>query len=170
MDGDRQVDPAGPNANLFSRIKLQLTALTEWRNYDAALRRRLVCIFEALTSEALDRAATPPFSGLSFINGDGLPFQWVLRFSPAKSGFGFVCETGKPGDNTQQRLALSLERLNLACDIAGVTRPFWFGDVVAAVMPPVGESLPAHWRSAMWMGVASADSDARSNTGILLKP
>ena len=52
MDGDRQVDPAGPDVNLFSRIKLQLNALTQWRKYDAALRRRLVCIFEALTSQS----------------------------------------------------------------------------------------------------------------------
>jgi len=163
-DGGPRLDAAGPTANLFSRVRLQLDALSEWGNTGAEACGRLVSVFEALTGEALDRPANPPFPGLSFINADGLPFQWVFRFSRAQSGFGFVCESGKPGDSPQQRLEYSLERFNMACDIAGVTRPSWFRDVTAAIMPPGNESLPAHWRSAMWMGVAA------SRTGIQLKP
>lgn len=142
----------------------QLDALSHWAGLAHGTSDRLRKVFTLLTRESLDRPASPPFRGLSCINANGLPFQWVLRFSDQSPGFGFLCEIGAPGETAHQRYAQSLERLNSACELLAVPRPLWIGKVCAQLIPAENDAWPAHWRSAMWMGVAA------SQVGIQLKP
>ena len=145
-------------------IRGQLDALMSWADLPREKSDTLRSVWELLTHESLDRAAIPPFPGLSFINANGLPFQWVLRFSDGSPGFGFLCEVGRPGETVQQRLMQSRERLTYACDVVGAARPLWMKDLIARVLPTDDEVWPVHWRSAMWIGVAA------SKAGVQLKP
>lgn len=146
-------------------IREQLSSLASVTDLPQVHRARIEKIFALLTRESLNQAPKPPFPGLSYINANGLPFQWVFRFGGAKSGFGFLCEVGKPGDRPQQRLKLSLERLELACDVIGSPRSFWLRNIVDRVIPPQeDEPWPPHLKSALWVGVAAGAA------GIQLKP
>src|SRR5260370_14957741 len=66
----------GP-ASLGSLIEGQLDRLLPIYAPDAATAQTVRRLFWLLTAESLDRLAAPPFGGLSFINANGLPFQWV---------------------------------------------------------------------------------------------
>ena len=156
--------PPWETPDLAQCIAGQLASFAKWAGLAEDLKRRLCLIFGLLTREALDRPAEPPFSGLSFINASGLPFQWVLRFAPSGANFGFLCEVGVPGDHPQKRLALSLERLRLACESCRFREPEWLPKVLTYLVPQEDRLWPDHWRSGMWIGVAPSDQ------GILLKP
>jgi hypothetical protein len=127
------------------------------------VNRKLRVVFDLLTAESLDQAVVGPFLGPSRINADGLPFQWVLRTSNSGTGFGFLCEVGKPEESPDRRFTLSRTRLASACEVCG-HRNDWLDTVTDVLIPPLGEAWPAHWLSALWIGVVPLLQ------GILLKP
>lgn len=124
----------------------------------------LEATFADLTAAALDRPATPPFDGLSFINADGLPFQWCLRLRPQAATFGFICEGGPLAQAAQQRAALSVARLRAALAAGGSAWPRELDDLIRLLLPSPLESWPVHWRSAIWAGVAA------SGRALVVKP
>lgn len=124
---------------------------------------KLCRVFRLLTAESLDQAEDGPHPGLSRINADGLPFQWVLRVGGTGAGFGFLCEAGTPGDTPRNRYALSRQRLRSASGICGRSSE-WLDAVANLLVPQSENDWPEHWRSALWVGVAP------SPEGIVLKP
>lgn len=112
-------------------------------------------VFSLLTEESLDQPARGPFGGLSALNADGLPFQWVLRLTPSGLDWGFVCEAGRPGAAVTERLAVTLDRIEQACAAAGCAPPVELRAIAASLMPDGREEWPQHWRSAAWIGVAT---------------
>ena len=149
--------------HLGELIREQLTALSRLSGLPADVDRNLHSVFDLLTAESLSQAIDGPFAGLSRINADGLPFQWVLRARKSAVDFGFLCEVGTPGDTPQRRCALSRVRLASASTICASTND-WLDAVADILVPRSPEEWPSHWRSALWVGVVPAPQ------GILLKP
>ena len=145
------VDPR----QLGSVVADQLDRLLPIYAPDAGTAGNLRNLFSLLTAEALDRPARPPFDGLSFINANGLPFQWVFNLSPCGNGLGFLCEVGRPGGSGATRLTQTLDRIERACSLAGGASPRFLREAAAILLPGVTEPWPAHWRSAAWVGVAA---------------
>ncbi|MCA9773434.1 MAG: hypothetical protein KC466_13555 [Myxococcales bacterium] len=153
-----------PDTTLRGVVSGQLEALAGWAALPEARRQTLRSVFECLTAGALDRPPSPPFSGLSRINADGLPFQWSLAVGAAGRSVRFLCEAGMPGTSARARYRTSRERLWKACEILDVSPPTTFDNVVVRrLMPDVGD-WPAHWRSGLWFGVGATAE------GIGLKP
>ena len=141
----------------------QLHGLSRWARLPASSEAAAETALRALTAGSLDRPARPPFGGLSFINADGLPFQWCLRLRPEGAGFAFLCEAGAPGTSARDRCAVSLAALRATLPALGVEWPTDLDPVLRIILPDAA-AFPPHWRSAIWTGVAVGA------TGIALKP
>lgn len=133
-------------------IARQAAALGRHGNAGAATREQIAELLELFTAEALERRPAPPFEGLSAINANGLPFQWVLRFGAGDLGWGFLCELGPPGKHPHARQVDTLRRVDGAAAILGMAPAAWLADIAAIVLPEAGD-WPAHWRSGAWVGV-----------------
>lgn|GEM_PF-1823468 len=134
-------------------VRSQAMALGRHCGTSPAKRQQIDALIAMLASEALDRPAVPPFYGLSAINADGLPFQWVLRFGRGSPGWGFVCEVGTPGTAPIARHVETLRRIQVAASMLDLPSSEWLNDI-AGIVAPVDESWPEHWRSGTWVGVA----------------
>jgi hypothetical protein len=146
------------------RLSQQLSDLAVEAQLSTEAHGQLTTIFELLTSEALDRPIEGAYPGLASVNASGLPFQWSLCVGDRPS-VRFLCESGVPGTSPQERLHLSIERLEAACVVLGLPGlPDWFAGDVLAYTVPNADSWPAHWRSAFWTGVGAAGSV------VMLKP
>ena len=128
----------------------------------AALRVR--DIFNCLTEASLDQPAGGPYEGLSFINADGLPFQWIQRLTADRDEWGFLCEVGRPNAAGNARRMLTLNLLRRCCVLANLAEPRFLNSAAASLHPVDEDQWPAHWRSATWVGVG-IKGDA-----VLLKP
>jgi hypothetical protein len=146
--------------SLVACVHDQLRSLMGWADLPGHTRDTFTSVFEIFTRESLDQTLQPPFTGLSHINANGLPFQWVIRSAAGGYGLGFLCEIGKPGTSPEKRFRLSMERL-----LNWNARAEWFSTVASMLIPGEDEPWPLHWRSAIWMGVATA-----SGTDVQLKP
>ena len=82
----RIADLSAGAPNLGAAVKTQLASLADVCGIAETPRLCVQRIFEIFTRESLDRPAVVPFRGLSFINADGLPFQWVFNFCAGASG------------------------------------------------------------------------------------
>lgn len=133
-------------------IARQAAALGRHGNAGAATRGQIAGLLDLFTEEALDRRHPPPFQGLSAINANGLPFQWVLRFSSGSLGWGFLCELGPPGKHPHARQVETLRRVDSAAAILGMAPATWLADIARVVLPEAPD-WPAHWRSGAWVGV-----------------
>ncbi len=143
-------------------IRSQLVALIDWAGMKPNSAASLTQSFLLLTRESLDQPVQPCYPGLSYINANGLPFQWVLRFGSDLNGLGFLCEVGTPGELPTQRFTKSLHRLDQVCEAIGSKRPLWLRDVAARLVPR--DHWPLKWRSAMWIGIGA------SANALLVKP
>ncbi|HVJ44145.1 MAG TPA: hypothetical protein VM639_21760 [Dongiaceae bacterium] len=153
-DRRRVADLSTGALTLGAIVNAQLTSLACVCDLPEEPRLCVQRIFELFTRESLNRPALPPFEGLSFINANGLPFQWVFNVSAGASGWGFLCEAGQPGSRASARLALTLQLINEACSLACNGRPDFLRDIAQRLTPEPGEPWPSHWRSAAWVGVA----------------
>ncbi len=149
--------PPEPPRHLGELIAGQLDRLTPIYVSNDEIAENLRRLLALLTAEALDRPAAAPFDGLSFINANGLPFQWLFSLSPRGHGFGFLCEVGCPGISVAARLGQTLDRLDAACRLIRGAAPGFLRDAAAILLPPADEPWPAHWRSAAWVGVSARD-------------
>lgn len=150
----RIADLSAGAPNLGAAVKTQLASLADACGIAETPRLCVQRIFEIFTRESLDRPAVAPFRGLSFINADGLPFQWVFNFCAGASGWGFLCEAGQPGSEPTVRLAVTLDLIDQACSLAGNAPPGFLRGIARRLTPRPGEPWPSHWRSAAWIGVA----------------
>lgn len=141
-----------PPPHLGRLITRQAGALGRHFNDDAATCQRIADLLDLFTAEALDRPALSPFDGLSAINADGLPFQWVLRLGASNPGWGFLCEVGPSGTAPIARQAATLRRVERAAALLGMAPSTWLNDI-ARVLLPCAPDWPAHWRSGAWIGV-----------------
>jgi hypothetical protein len=117
---------------------------------------QLVEIFANLTRESLARPVSNEYPGLAQINANGLPLQWSMSIGATPS-VRFLCESGRPGTSLSSRLALTRQRLDDACRTLGLpATPDWYDECVLAHALPHSAESPAHWRSAMWIGVGAA--------------
>lgn len=139
--------------HLGQLVARQAEALSRHCGADDATRQRITGLIDLFTAEALDRPAVSPFDGLSAINADGLPFQWVLRFGTSSMGWGFLCEVGPSGTAPITRCAETLRRVERAAAMLGMKPSTWLGDIARLLLPSVSD-WPAHWRSGAWIGVA----------------
>ena len=143
----------------------QLDGLIGWAALPDPVAQAVRLAFTALSDGALDRPACPPFTGLSRINANGLPFQWSFSFGPdGERSVRFLCEAGKPGQSALERLAYSKACLRQAIAALGATMPHWLEPCVLNTVLPDLDNWPAHWRSALWFGVGA------SRRGLLIKP
>jgi len=162
-DGGKRVPPAPPSSpappdgstRFGAVIEAQLDRLLPIFAADAVTAAQFRRLYRLFTADSLDRPATLPFDGLSFINASGLPFQWVFNLSPAGHGLGFLCEVGHPGTPAAMRLAETLDRVKAACRLADGTNPGFLRQAAAILLPAGAEPWPDHWRSAAWVGVVS---------------
>ncbi|MCH7935787.1 MAG: hypothetical protein IH994_01685 [Proteobacteria bacterium] len=145
-------------------IGAQLAAMSEWAGLPPSRRRELSGLLSILSGGALDRPAVPPFKGLSYINRNGLPFQWSLKLENGERDVRFLCEGGRPGTPGAERLQLSLERLGDACGLLGFAWPDWLSECVLPHVLPKNEEWPDHWLSAIWFGVGA------NTRHVVLKP
>ncbi len=153
---------APPLGELVAR---QLEGLIGWAALPAPVAQAVRLAFIALTAGAMDRPACPPFTGLSRINANGLPFQWSFSFGrDGERSLRFVCEAGQPGQSAFERLAYSKSCLNDAIGALGHTMPDWLEPCVLSRLLPDLQNWPAHWRSALWFGVGAGQR------GVLIKP
>jgi hypothetical protein len=150
--------PIGAAPHLGDHVARQLEALSRLGASNAETRSRIRTVFDILTRESLDRPAEPPFGGLSFINADGLPFQWVFRFDGGTPSWGFLCEAGRPGMHLAARHGHTLRCIDAACVAAGGVAPACLDAVSRRLMPAADAAWPSHWRSASWVGVAIKDN------------
>jgi hypothetical protein len=141
-------------------VQAQLAALCRWYRLGADVAGRLRDTLGLLGEESMARPAVQPFQGLSFINQSGLPLQWVVRASAAGSGFGFVCEAGRPGTPALARLRTTREALQKAQAIFGQSTPAWLGTAESHLCPREDERWPEEWLSAIWIGVSCAHDGA----------
>lgn len=139
---------------LLACVREQLEGLFRLGGQGPAASARVREILGLLTDESLDQPAEGPFEGLSFINADGVPFQWVARIGEGGVDWGFLCETGRPRSPGPERLALTLDRLRAASRVAGCAPPVVLETVADLFGPAPGEGWPGHWRSAIWTGVS----------------
>jgi hypothetical protein len=148
---------------LAQLVERQLSGLIDLSALPLDTAEKLRRVFSLLTRESLEQPVAGPFPGLSRINADGLPFQWVLRAGRGGTGFGFLCEVGTPGDTPRNRYSLSRRRLESACELCGHSSR-WLGVVADALVPSSEQDWPEHWRSGLWVGVVPAAD------GLVLKP
>lgn len=139
--------------HLGQLIARQAAALGQHCNADDVTRQRITGLLDLFTAEALDRPALSPFDGLSAINADGLPFQWVLRLGASSPGWGFLCEVGPSGTAPIARSAETLQRVERAAAMLGMAPSTWLSDVARLLLPSASD-WPVHWRSGAWIGVA----------------
>ena len=153
--GTSDIGPAEPESvpHLGAHLGAQLEGLLRLYRPDNNAAGRIRRIFALFTKDSLDRPAVPPFTGLSYINADGLPFQWVLRLDQG-GGWGFLCETGPIGAAPAARLGHTLGLIEQGCIAAHGHAPLFLDRAAALLAPPAGELWPAHLRSAAWVGVA----------------
>jgi hypothetical protein len=144
--------PAGTAPRLRDRVAEQLDDVVRLAAPGDDTSNRVRTVFNILTRDSLDRPATPPFGGLSFINADGLPFQWVFRFDGGSLGWGFLCEVGRAGTSTLSRHTRTLRCTDQACVAAGGVAPAFLDAISQRLIPETGD-WPPHWRSASWVGV-----------------
>src|SRR5215472_15775538 len=76
--------PIGAAPHLGASIRRQLVALSRRYAPIGIAAGQIKNVYEILTQDSLDRPWVPPFAGLSFINADGLPFQWVFSFDSGR--------------------------------------------------------------------------------------
>jgi hypothetical protein len=148
---------------LAQLVERQLSGLIDLSALPLDTADKLRRVFSLLTRESLEQPVAGPFPGLSRINADGLPFQWVLRVGCGGTSFGFLCEVGTPGDTPRNRYSLSRKRLASACELCGHSGR-WLDVVADALIPSSEHDWPEHWRSGLWVGVVPAAN------GIVLKP
>ena len=144
--------------HLGDLVRRQAMALGRHCGARPATRQRIDALITLLATEALDRPAVAPFPGLSAINADGLPFQWVLRLGAGAPGWGFLCEVGTPGTAPAARQAETLRRIGAAAALLDMPAPAWLHDI-ARIVAPADAAWPAHWRSGAWVGVACKGDD-----------
>jgi hypothetical protein len=149
---------------LRSVLQSQLTSLNQWACIPCDISEKANEVFELLTGEALERPAEHPFTGLAFINADGLPFQWSFCLGPKARSVRFLCEAGKPWTSPQERLEFACKQLKKTFELLGVPNPGWLWDTVFTTILPGKQDWPPHWRSALWTGVGI------SQQGIMIKP
>jgi hypothetical protein len=148
---------------LFDVVRLQLAAQCRWARLSANQVRVTDSIFEAFCTESLDGAATLPYCGLSSINADGLPFQWSQCFGLGPRTVRFVCEIGRQHTTVDERYVLSLARLTKVRQMLDFPLARWFDSEILMLLKS-NDSFPAHWRSAIWIGVGIL------NSGVVIKP
>jgi hypothetical protein len=150
----RSTETVAAARNLKTVVSAQLESLLCLENKSYGNDFRVARIFDLFTQDSLNRPALPPFDGLSYINADGLPFQWVLSFRTGSHAWGFLCECGRPGSEASTRLGLTLRLIDEACKEIGRPPPNFLACIEKRLIPNANELWPPHWRSAAWVGVA----------------
>ena len=140
-------------ATLRACVEAQLEGLLALTAQSPGAAAKARAILDLLGAESLDRPVGGPFEGLSFINADGVPFQWVIRVGPGGADWGFLAETGRPFTPAPERLRLTLDRVAAASRVTGDAPPP-LDRIAQLICPTPGEPWPDHWRSAAWTGVA----------------
>lgn len=156
--------PRDTDLTLGGAVRAQLYALCDWAGLPPPMRGQLVAIYDLLTQEAMNRPPIAPFDGLSFINANGLPFQWSLSLGSGPRTVRFLCEAGTPGETPVRRCEFSRERLAQACLILDIPWPQWLRESVFPHTLPRDGEWPSHWRSALWFGVGV------SSRNVMLRP
>ncbi len=148
--------------DLYDIVRRQLGSLEQWAGLNVETSELLNTIFEILTSEALQRPAIPPFTGLAQINPNGLPFQWSLCIDNKSPSLRFLCEAGVPGTSCKSRYRLSLEKLQEVCSLLNIPKLNWLNSLLRHAMPREYE-WPKDWFSALWLAIGA------NQAGILVK-
>lgn len=130
-----------------------MAALCDRAGLEAGVRALARDLFGRLTAGALERPATPPYEGLSRINGNGLPFQWSFQLDNDAPGIRFLCEAGRPGASSRERYLFSLERLREACQLIGCSALPTLEVLLDRQLLPGEAEWPSHWQSALWFAV-----------------
>lgn len=113
-------------------------------------------LLAVLGAEALELPPALRYPGLSAINANGLPCQWLVSLGPElRPSLRFLVEAGQPGRSVAERCAFSLGRFGEAAASIGAAGAW---DRILPllrrwVLPEIG-SWPEHWRSAVWSAAA----------------
>jgi hypothetical protein len=155
----------GAGLLLKDAVARQLDGVIGWAGLPGPIAHAVRLAFTGLTEGALGRPAAPPFTGLSRINANGLPFQWSFSLGPdSERSVRFLCEAGQPGQSAIERLAVSRTCLAGTIGALGCTMPAWLDPCVFKHVLPDADTWPGHWRSALWFGVGA------THKGLLIKP
>lgn len=115
---------------------------------------RFKLIYTLLTYESLNHPVGIPYCGLSYINNDGIPFQFSLSLGASGcNDLRFICEAGKPHSPIAKRMvdSVNLSRRLLTLMGAG---PAWQNlEMVFKHVLPEKNEIPQFWRSAVWFAM-----------------
>jgi hypothetical protein len=118
---------------------------------------RTMWLFEQFCGKSLKQPVSARYEGLSQINANGLPFQWLSRIGDERFPVAFVCESGEPGSSCWDRYQHSWQVLDhIFGDDKGAALPI-IRRLVETYILPEADNWPSHWRSAIWFGVVAGD-------------
>lgn len=149
--------PIGATPNLKAVITDQFFSLVQARKSSLDATQPIERIFGLLTRDSLDRPVADSYQGLSHINANGLPFQWVFSLSSKSPAWGFLCECGRQNSPVAFRANQTLALIDVVCGEVGAHHPTFLKDFSRRLIPGPDEAWPEHWRSAIWVGVSVTD-------------
>lgn len=140
-------------------VQQRLPALSRWAGLRPEVEDDFGAVLEHLTRNVAHLAG-PPYAGLSTINASGMPFQWSASLG-APRAVRCLCETGPVGASVFERAVTGLRLLDEARAWIGQAPSQALQDVVAPELLPKAAEVPAHWRSALWIGLGAAQRGVR---------
>ncbi|WP_299535497.1 hypothetical protein [Ulvibacterium sp.] len=140
----------------FTIIEEQLERLAKHYKFPNFQLSKLKRIYNLLCFESLSGEMKLPYSGLSRINSNGVPFQWSFSFAPEQqASLRFICESGTPYTSSYKRFQESLLKIDELNALLGIPTDSWFKEQALPILMPKSSEWPKHWKSAIWFAIGA---------------